>query len=365
MIYKLDKVILIITLVIIVFSLIALYSSCHQSNIFVKKNIFFKQLFWICIGIGLMFLFSNIDYRKFWDFTWPFYLFILFTLILVLALGRTRLGAQRWLELGLLNFQPSEFAKLAVVLLLARYFSQRSVGKLNISRTNILWLDTFLFPFLFVLIPLFFVLIQPDLGTALMFVFIFLVMSYFVGVKNKYILSFLVLSLLSSPIFWHILRPYQKDRLLVFLNPNRDPLGAGYTIIQSKIAIGSGRILGKGWLAGTQNQLNFLTERHTDFIFSTIGEEWGLLGGVFLIFLFFVLTYRVLKISKLVNDPFAKNLCIGIASLFTIQFFINFAMTIGIMPVVGLPLPLLSYGGSSLVSFLVSIGIILNISRNT
>jgi rod shape determining protein RodA len=159
------------------------------------------------------------------------------------------------------------------------------------------------------------------------------------------------------------LRDYQKDRLLVFLNPNRDPLGAGYTIIQSKIAVGSGRLLGKGWFSGTQNQLNFLPERHTDFIYSTIGEEWGFLGSVVLIILFYILVKRILRLAFIANDPFARNLCLCIASLIFIQFFTNIAMAIGFMPVVGLPLPFISYGGSSLVNFLLLIGIVLNISK--
>jgi len=364
LIKKVDKLIITITFLMIVFSFITLYSSCHQNNLFVRKDIFFRQIFWSVIGVLLMFIFSRLDYRKLWDFVWPFYIFILFTLLLVLFLGASRMGAQRWLDIGILNFQPSEFAKLSIIILLSRKFAKVSVNKFNISRTNILWLETFVFPLKFVLIPLILVMLQPDLGTALMLIFIFLMMSYFVGVKNKYIFSFLGISILFFPLFWHFLRPYQKNRLLVFLNPNRDPLGAGYTIIQSKIAIGSGRIFGKGWLGGTQNQLNFLTERHTDFIFSTIGEEWGLVGGLFLIFLFFVLSYRIVKISRLVSDPFAKNICGGIASWLTIQAFINLAMTMGIMPVVGLPLPLFSYGGSSLVAFLISFGIILNISKN-
>ena len=362
--HKLDKTILAVTFIILIISLVALYSSCHQSGVFVKTNIFLRQLFWIGLGLAIMFVFSSIDYRKFWDFVWPFYFFILLSLILVLLLGRSRFGAQRWIEIGLLNFQPSEFGKLAIIFVLARYFSQKSFGELGVSRGRFLWLGGFVFPFVIVSIPALLVVIQPDLGTALMYIFIFLVMVYFVGTKLKYLASFLGVLLVTFPFFWHLLRPYQKDRLLVFLNPDRDPLGAGYTIIQSKIAIGSGRIFGKGWLSGTQNQLNFLAERHTDFIFSTIGEEWGLIGSLVLIGLFFIFINRALKILKLVNDPFAKNLCVGIISLIALQFFINFAMTIGFMPVVGLPLPFISYGGSSLVSFLMLIGILLNISKS-
>jgi len=363
MIFKVDRTILFITIIIIVFSLFALFSSCHQKGEFVNQDTFFKQLLWIFIGLCFMLIFCNIDYRRLWDFAWPLYTFVFLALVLVLVFGRTKLGAQRWLELGGFNFQPSEFGKLVIILVLSRYFSQKSFEELRTFKNRSSLVKGFIIPLCLILILAFLVLIQPDLGTAGIYLFIFMFLVFFVGVRLKYILFFSSLILLTSPFFWFLLRGYQKDRLLVFLNPNRDPLGAGYTIIQSKIAIGSGRLFGKGWLAGTQNQLNFLTERQTDFIYSTIGEEWGFLGSIILVTLFYILIKRILKLSLVRYDPFAKNLCLCIASLLFIQVFINIAMTIGFMPVVGLPLPFISYGGSSLVIFLLLMGIVLNISK--
>lgn len=361
---KTSRIILFITIVIVAFSLIALYSSCHQKGEFIKRAIFFKQLIWIAVGLFFTFIFSKIDYRKLWDFACPLYVFVLFALVLVLILGEVKAGSQRWLELGGFNFQPSELGKSALILLLSRYYSQKSFEELKISQNRLSLLKGFVIPLGLTLVFSFLVLIQPDLGTAAVYFFIFIFLVFFVGVRLKYILSFLAVGLASAPFFWHFLKGYQKDRLLVFLNPNRDPLGAGYTIIQSKIAIGSGQLFGKGWLSGTQNQLNFLAERHTDFIFSTIGEEWGFLGSIVLVLSFYILIKMILRLSLLVYDPFAKNLCLCIASLIFAQFFINISMTMGLMPVVGLPLPFISYGGSSLISFLLLIGIVLNISKD-
>jgi rod shape determining protein RodA len=311
----------------------------------------------------LMYIFSNVDYRRLWDFGWPLYFLVMFTLLLVLFFGRNILGAQRWLELAGFNFQPSEFGKLALILLLSRYFSNRSFEELAMVKKQTSLLKGFILPLFLTAVLAFLVLIQPDLGTAIVYLLLFMVLVFFIGVRFRYILICLCLFLMLSPFIWMSLRDYQKDRLLVFLNPNRDPLGAGYTIIQSKIAVGSGRLLGKGWFSGTQNQLNFLPERHTDFIYSTIGEEWGFLGSVVLIILFYILVKRILRLAFIANDPFARNLCLCIASLIFIQFFTNIAMAIGFMPVVGLPLPFISYGGSSLVNFLLLIGIVLNISK--
>lgn len=358
------RIIFFITMVIIVFSLLALYSSCHQKGEFVGRHIIFRQILWIALGLCVMFVFYKVDYRKLKDFAWPLYIFVLLNLVLVLVFGRSRFGAQRWLGLGIFNFQPSEMGKLALILVLSCYFSQKTFEELKLFKKRLSLIKGFIFPLIITLLFSFLVSIQPDLGTALIYIFIFISLVYFCGVKFSYIAIFLCSIISLAPFFWFFLRDYQKDRLLVFLNPSRDPLGAGYTVIQSKIAVGSGGLLGKGWLSGTQNQLNFLTERHTDFIFSTLGEEWGFLGSIILVVLFYILIRMILRVSYLSLDPFAKNLCISIASLICIQTFINIAMTIGIMPVVGLPLPFVSYGGSSLVSFLLQIGVVLNISRH-
>jgi rod shape determining protein RodA len=363
--YKFDKKIALIMISILAISLITLYSGCHQKGEFIKKAVFYKQILWIFIGLVFAVSFYKIDYRKLWDLAWPLYGFVIFALLLVLFFGQTRLGAQRWLELWGFNFQPSELGKFAAILLLSRYFSLKSFEDLDFFQKRFSIAKGLIIPLGLILILALLVAMQPDLGTALVYVFMLIFLVFFIGIRFRYIMYFFGFILFLSPVSWLLLKEYQKDRLLVFLNPNRDPLGAGYTIIQSKIAIGSGGIMGKGWLSGTQNQFNFLTERHTDFIFSTIGEEWGLLGGIVLIVLFYFLIKRILLISLSANDHFARNLCFCIASLIFIQFFINIAMTLGLMPVVGLPLPFISYGGSSLVVLLILIGIVLNISESS
>jgi rod shape determining protein RodA len=213
------------------------------------------------------------------------------------------------------------------------------------------------------MIPTGMVLIQPDLGTALVYVFIFMAIGFVAAVPIRYLIGIIVSGLFCFPFFWHFLKDYQKAMLLVFLNPNIDPLGAGYTIIQSKIAIGSGRFLGKGWMAGTQSQLNFLAERHTDFIFSVWGEEWGFLGSVILVVLYGILIWMILRIAESAKDTFGRLLAIGVACVIFFHVFVNIAMNIGMCPVVGLPLPMMSYGGSSLVINLLGVGIVLNIAR--
>ncbi len=204
---------------------------------------------------------------------------------------------------------------------------------------------------------------QPDLGTAILFFGVFLIMIFTSGIPYQILWGFWGLCLVALPFGWHILKSYQKDRLLVFLNPNIDPLGAGYTIIQSKIAIGSGQFFGKGWLAGTQNQLNFLPERHTDFIFSVIGEEWGLLGTLFVIGCYGVLIYYGLRIAEQVKDQFGTHLAIGATSILALQAIINMGMVMGLCPVVGIPLPLVSYGRTSFLMFTVVVGILLSLNQ--
>ena len=216
-------------------------------------------------------------------------------------------------------------------------------------------------PCVLLAIPFGLVLLQPDLGTALLLVPIFLSIMLVAGARPRYLVGMILLGLTGLPFFWQILREYQRQRLLVFLNPNIDPLGAGYTIIQSKIAIGSGGLLGKGWTHGTQNQLNFLPERHTDFIFSVIGEEWGFLGAAALVFLYFLIIKRAFNIASLTSDLYGKSIATGVAVMLGLQVVVNIGMTVGLMPVVGVPLPLVSYGGSSLISTLVAIGLLLNV----
>jgi rod shape determining protein RodA len=221
----------------------------------------------------------------------------------------------------------------------------------------------FIFAFFSVAVPALLIFLQPDLGSALILFPIFLAMIYYAGVRPLYLYSLFGLGAAAAPVFWHLLKDYQRTRLLVFINPNLDPLGAGYTIIQSKIAIGSGRFFGKGWLSGTQNQLNFLPERHTDFIFSVIGEEWGFVGSLMVAGLFLALIIRILNSISETTDNQSKLLLLGIATFFSVQVVINLAMTIGMVPVVGLPLPFISYGGSSMLTSCIMVGLFSSINR--
>jgi len=350
------------TLLIVIAGLFALYSASYQ-NMRISNEVFYDQLFFAVVGFVMMFLLSRVDFRNFYDLAYMFYGVTILLLIFVLISGRHAMGATRWVTLAGISFQPSEPAKFALILALARYFAdRRSSAYEGEGFYERLWGDL-MAPLLMTLLPMFLIFKQPDLGTALLFMGIFLMMLFVSGLRYRYILGFLSLCLAAVPLGWHFLKAYQKDRLLVFLNPNIDPLGAGYTIIQSKIAIGSGQLFGKGWLAGTQNQLNFLPERHTDFIFSVIGEEWGLIGTLFVLTCYFVLIMCGLKIAERVKDRFGMQIAVGIVAILTLQVVINIGMVLGLFPVVGLTLPLISFGRSSFIVVVMMLGFLLNLSR--
>lgn len=350
-------------ILIMVCGLLALYSASYN-NVRVEQDIFYEQLWGVVVGLGIMGVLSCIDYRKFLDIAYIFYALSVFLLFLVLIFGRQALGATRWFSIGGISFQPSEVSKLAVILFLACYFSQRRPRLSFDMRSSFygLWEDL-IAPLLLTLLSIGLIFKQPDLGTAILIAGIFVLMLYVSGIEGRIFWGFLGLCFVAMPFAWHILKPYQKDRLMVFLNPNIDPLGAGYTIIQSKIAVGSGGIFGKGWLSGTQNQLNFLPERHTDFIFSVIGEEWGLAGGLFLLYCYSVIIYCAFKIAEHNKDKFGSLAAIGIAGILALQVIINIGMVLGLCPVVGITLPLVSYGRTSYIIFVVMLGILLNLSK--
>lgn len=352
-----------LALVIAVLGILSIYSSTYQKESVLWQEIYKRQVLWLILGLVGFFFFSRLNYRKLWDANYFIYGGALFFLFLVFALGVIRLGAQRWLKIAWFNFQPSEFAKLAIIIFLARYFSRKSVddtsllsGKFGIFRGIIL-------PFIFVAIPMFLIIEQPDLGSGLMLMMVFIGLLYLSEVRLKYIFTLLVLTALPLPLFWHLLHDYQKQRLMVFLNPNIDPLGAGYTIIQSRIAIGSGGFFGKGWLRGSQSQLYFLPESHTDFIFATFSEQWGFIGGALLMVLYYLIIRQGLLIAQRTPDAFGKFLAYGITLLLALQVTINIAMNMGLAPVVGLPLPMMSYGGSSMLVTFIALGILANIDR--
>lgn len=351
--------ILIIAILIALIGIFSIYSANYQK----ANRIWQTQIIWVILGTLFFLVMSNFNYRRLWDWTHLLYILCLILLLLVSYWGVVRLGAQRWLRAAWFNFQPSELTKLIMVVFLSRYFSTKSVDDVSLLSAKFGILRALIIPFIFVAIPMGLIIEQPDLGSAVMIFSIFIAMLYLADVRLKYIFIFLLLTILSAPLFWQFLRGYQKERLLVFLNPNIDPLGAGYTLIQSKIAIGSGGIFGKGWLTGTQSQLHFLPESHTDFIFATFAEEWGFLGSCVLLLLYYLLIRQALMIAQRTSDQFARLLALGILLLLGIQVFINMGMTMGLMPVVGLPLPLMSYGGSSMVTTFIALGILVSIDR--
>ncbi len=355
--------IIIIAILIATIGILSIYSSTYQKEGKLWQVIYKRQILWVLLGLAIFLIVSNLRYRWLWDWTYFLYICEIFFLFLVFILGVVRLGAQRWLKIAWFNFQPSELAKLIIIIFLSRYFSRKSVNDISLLSHKLGILRGLVLPFLFVAIPMGLIIEQPDLGRATMILLIFVAMLYLTGMKLRYIFIFLLIIILMLPIFWQILRDYQKERLLVFLNPNIDPLGAGYTVIQSKIAIGSGGLWGRGWLAGTQSQLHFLPESHTDFIFATFAEEWGLLGSALLLILYCLLIHRGLLIAQRTHDHFARLLAFGITLMLGIQIFINIAMNLGLAPVVGLPLPLMSYGGSSVLVTFISLGILVNIDK--
>ncbi len=314
-----------------------------------------KQLIWLGMGIISMLFVVWIGYRSFLNLALIFYGISILLLVLVMLTGVSAKGAQRWLDLGFIALQPSEFCKLATILVLARFLGARKPSK------GQFW--TFIASSAIVLFPLGFILKQPDLGTALIFVPIFFCMLFVWGAKLRYLIGTIVMGLASMPVFWLLLKEYQKRRLLVFINPNIDPLGSGYNAIQSKVAVGSGMIFGKGWFQGTQNRLQFIPEHHTDFIFSVIGEEWGFIGATALILIFLLFFWRATSIGNQTTDMSARLLVTGIVCMMVFQIFINIGMTIGIMPIAGLPLPFISYGGSALISAFISVGLMISVYR--
>lgn len=352
---NLDFSLIVLVLVIFIMGLLFLYSASYQKSLSLSKNFTLMQLAWMGLSIIFFIMIIIIGYQHLLDGAYILYVLGLISLLLVLFFAPLRFGARRWFDIGPLTIQPSEMVKLLTIIALARYLGRRDPKAGG--------LISLLVCLLIIALPALLMFKEPDLGSGLLLFPVLLVMLYAFGIRRRYLLYLLAGALMASPIMWHFLQDYQKKRLLVFLNPNLDPLGAGYTVIQSKIAIGSGGLLGKGWLSGTQNQLNFLPERHTDFIFSVVGEEWGFCGTLILVLLYFLLIKKMLEVISLTKDMYAKLLGVGIVTLVWAQVIINIAMTLGLMPVVGITLPLISYGGSSLFTTVISLAIVLDINR--
>jgi len=355
--------VLLLALIISSLGILSIYSSTYQKEGTPWQDIYQRQILWVLIGLACFFIISQLNYRRLWDVNYFIYGAAIFFLFLVFALGIIRLGAQRWLRFAWFNFQPSEFAKLAVIIFMARYFSRKSVDDISLLSGKFGIFRGIILPFIFVAVPMLLIIEQPDLGSGLMLLLVFVSLLYLTNVRLKYIFTLIFILILPLPFFWHFLRDYQKQRLLVFLNPNIDPLGAGYTVIQSRIAIGSGGLFGRGWLSGTQSQLYFLPESHTDFIFATFSEQWGFLGSALLLLMYYLIIRQGFIIAQRTQDSFGRLLAYGISLLLALQVFINIAMNMGLAPVVGLPLPLMIYGGSSVLVTFIALGILVNIDR--
>jgi rod shape determining protein RodA len=400
-----DFLLVLVSLLLVISGIVAIYSASHHTGVEHLGNIYLKQMLWAVLALVLMLGTALMPYRIFYALAYVFYGGMLFLLLAVLIPGQNSGGAHRWFALGPVHFQPSEWAKIAVVLVLARVLSDR---KRSLEKGS-----AFILPFVVVLLPVVFILREPDLGTALVFAVIVFPMLYWAGARlsmlffilspllnlvcallwilaNYYLPWGLFVALLigvifltrphlssivalaainlgvgiATPFFWGRLYTYQQNRIVAFLNPEFDPLRAGYQIIQSKVAIGSGGLLGKGFLDGTQTQLAFLPAQHTDFIFSVIGEELGFVGVSLVLIAFMILIWRGLVIATTVKSPFASLIAVGLISILSFHVFVNVGMTVGLMPVTGLPLPFLSYGGSSLTVNMILIGILFNLSIN-
>ena len=343
----LDVPLLLGVLVLSAFGLVALYSAGGRDT-----DLVIRQAIRLVIGFGLMFVVAQIAPRRFFYWAPPLYLAGVLLLCIVLLLGETAQGAQRWLRIGPISFQPSEFVKLTVPLMVAWFISRGEMPPR-------LW--RILLGGLLMLVPVVLVMRQPDLGTSLLIVASGAFVLFLAGMGWRYIAALVVFGAACVPVLWHFMHDYQRQRVLTLLDPQQDPLGAGYHINQSTIAIGSGGMYGKGWFNGTQSQLDFLPERSTDFVLAVVGEEFGLLGILVLLSVYLFIVYRGLHIAVQAQNSFGKLLAGALVLTFFIYVFVNIGMVSGILPVVGLPLPLVSYGGTSMVTLMAGFGIVMSI----
>lgn len=326
------------------------FSATHFSA---ERPLFARQLLWIGIGLFLMIIFLWVDYHVLMDIAPLLYGIGLVLLTYVLLWGRLTRNVHSWIHIGAFEFQPSEFAKIFTALLIAKYFESHVRAYMT--------LKNFITVMAIIMAPVILIAIQPAFGSAATFFPLIAIAMLFGGIKPRYWLIMILVVLVAAPIGWHALKPFQRERIMIFLDPERDPLGSGYQVMQAKIATGSGGITGKGFLRGTQVNLEFLPARHTDFIFSVLGEEWGFVGVAIVLGLYLYLIAGSLAIAKHARDRGGTFLVLGLISFFIFHVVINVGMQIGVLPVTGIPLPLISYGGSQTMMFFVAIGLILNV----
>ena len=350
---NLDYILLISVILLSVLSVFVMYSTdggeilFHTKNHFVKLAVFFPLMIFVA--------FFNI---KFWhNFSYIIYFIVILLLVYVSFFGIRSSGSQRWMDLYLFVLQPSELMKVAIVLCLAKYYHRLKIENVNSFTSLTVVLSI-------IIIPIIFVISQPDLGTSILIALSGLIILWLGGVKIKYFIYSFFTFLISLPFIISFLKPYQKLRILTFLDPDRDPLGAGYQIIQSKIAIGSGGLDGKGFLKGTQSYLDFLPEKHTDFIFTLFSEEFGFIGSVGLLILYSIIIFRIIRIGSISRSNFARLFCFGYAFAIFLYIVVNLSMVLGLLPIVGSPLPIMSYGGSSMLATMIGFGIVLSAKIN-
>ncbi len=352
LIKNIDIGIVISTVLLVICGFLAISSATHITTGGPAGTLKVQIVAFILGIIGILVILL-IDYKSFADNYVLIYGTNIFLLVLVLIIGFSTKGTKGWIDLGPVNLQPSEIVKLGYILTFAKFLEKK---KDDLNR-----LVDILPAMLHLGVVVGLIMLQPDFGTALVFIFVSIFMLFAAGINYKIVAGAFGTFLISLPVMWQFLKPYQKDRILVFLNPELDPMGKGYQVIQSQTAIGSGKFLGKGLFQGTQNNLGFIPERHTDFIFSVIGEEVGLIGALIILLLFMWLLLRCIHIAKVSKDDYGMLICVGIMAMFLFHVLENIGMTIGLMPVTGIPLPFISYGGSSLLTNMAAIGLVLNV----
>ncbi len=346
---SLDYIMLLCILVLGIISSFAMYSTdggellYHSESHIIRFIIFFTMMIFI----------SFINIKTWHTFGYLFYVVVLALLIWASLFGITASGSQRWINLYFINLQPSELMKISIIICFAKYYHR-------IQFSNVNKIKNIIIPILILFIPIVLVVGQPDLGTAILIALSGIIVLWLAGVNIKYFFYSSLTFIISAPFVISFLKPYQKLRILTFFDPDKDPLGAGYQIIQSKIAVGSGGFTGKGFLKGTQGYLEFLPEKHTDFIFTLFSEEFGFLGSIFLLIVYAVLIFRILRIGALSRSFFGKFFCYGFGSAIFIYITVNMAMVLGLLPIVGSPLPIMSYGGSSMLATMIGLGIVMS-----
>jgi rod shape determining protein RodA len=348
-----DYILLICILLLGTISAFAMYSTDGGEILFHTKSHIFKFL----IFFPIMIILSFFDIRIWHYFAYLFYAIILIFLIWASLYGIKASGSQRWINLYFINIQPSELMKIGIIMCLAKYYHRIGLDKVNT-------LQSILIALIILIVPIMLVISQPDLGTSILIALSGLVVIWVAGLNIKYFIYSFVTLLISMPFAISLLKPYQKLRVLTFLNPDRDPLGSGYQIIQSKIAVGSGGLMGKGFLKGTQSYLEFLPEKHTDFIFTLFAEEYGFIGSLGLLLIYIIIIYRVLKIGFISRSYFAKLFCYGFGSAIFFYVTVNMSMVLGLLPIVGSPLPIMSYGGSSMLATMIGFAIVMSAKIN-